>query len=411
MFRFALLAVLVLAAALPAQAQTEYPRVEVFGGYSYASIEPGFPKSFDTFSHQNAHGWAASLSVNLHNHFGITADFAGQYGDARVPDPLILTPEPLPRPLVDFNFSAHQFLFGPRIAARTNRVTAFGHALFGVNRSKVSSLALGIITIPGETETDFAMALGGGLDISIGKHVSIRAVQVDYLPVRDDGDVGNPLWLDNIRLQTGVVIKLGSGGGPPSSTATPSVPTRRYPRVEVFGGYSFMRVEGAAFPTPEAGHGWVTSANVNFHKLFGATAEVAGQYGDAGPHQLPEGSLCITTFPAPISCLGVAKSFSAYQFLFGPRVTRRTGRFTGFGHTLFGWNHIRGSGFDVGGFRQSRTDFAMALGGGLDINAGRRFAIRVAQVDYVPVRVGGFRSVWLDNVRVQSGVVIKLGGR
>ena len=48
----------------------------------------------------------------------------------------------------------------------------------------------------------FAMALGGGLDIRAGKHIDIRAAQVDYLPVffshkREDG----------LRFSAGVKIK------------------------------------------------------------------------------------------------------------------------------------------------------------------------------------------------------------
>jgi hypothetical protein len=46
------------------------------------------------------------------------------------------------------------------------------------------------------------MALGGGLDIRAGKHIDVRAGQVDYLPVffshkREDG----------LRFSAGVKIK------------------------------------------------------------------------------------------------------------------------------------------------------------------------------------------------------------
>jgi len=398
---------LILAFTLSAQAQTEYPRVEIFGGYSYASIERG-----GSVPRESAHGWAANASVNFHKYFGATADFAGQFGHTSV-FPVCIDIFPPPPGCVErrAGLSTNQFLFGPRVTARTERVTGFGHVLFGASRMRVSSTTVAGLTLPAETETHFALGLGGGLDINAGRRFAIRVVQFDYIPVRRDR-FSVRSWLDNVRVQAGVVIKLG-GAERSSSAPGPSVRSQHYPRVEVFGGYSFMRVDGATFPTPEAAHGWATSASVNFHRYFGATAEIAGQYGDVEPQVFPEPIICLFVFPPHISCLGVARNFSNYQVLFGPRITGRTNRLTGFGHVLFGWNHIRGSGFDVGGFNQTRTDLAMALGGGLDVNIGRRLAIRVAQVDYVPVQTEIFslRSFWLDNVRVQSGVVIKLGGR
>ena len=55
---------------------------------------------------------------------------------------------------------------------------------------------------PDTTQTAFAMALGAGLDIKAGRHVDVRAGQIDYLPVffshkREDG----------LRFSAGVKIK------------------------------------------------------------------------------------------------------------------------------------------------------------------------------------------------------------
>ncbi|MBA2705884.1 MAG: hypothetical protein H0U60_18765 [Blastocatellia bacterium] len=46
------------------------------------------------------------------------------------------------------------------------------------------------------------MALGGGLDIQATKHVDLRAIQVDYLPVFRKGHRE-----DGLRFSAGVKIK------------------------------------------------------------------------------------------------------------------------------------------------------------------------------------------------------------
>ena len=215
MRRVALLIAAGLILATGIQAQESYPRVEVFGGYSYAGLDA---TGFRGFANREvAHGWAASISRNLHKNFGFTADFAGQYGTAS--DALIIVAPPgqvcltvFPPPpgcfeLVDIDFNTQQFLFGPRFTFRRERVTAFAHALFGVNRAHVSGFVANQNTFPSVSETDFAMGYGGGLDINAGKNIAIRLFQVDYVPVRT-GLFGIP-WRHNLRVQAGVVFKFG----------------------------------------------------------------------------------------------------------------------------------------------------------------------------------------------------------
>ena len=203
-------AILILASGL--QAQESYPRVEVFGGYSYGNID-----GTGLIGREVAHGWAASISRNLHKNFGFTADFAGQYGTAN--DALIIVSPPgfgciavFPPPpgcsaRVDIDFNTQQFLFGPRFTFRRERVTAFAHALFGVNRTHLTGFVANQNTFPSVSETDFAMGYGGGLDINAGKNIAIRLFQVDYVPVRT-GLFGIP-WRHNLRVQAGVVFKFG----------------------------------------------------------------------------------------------------------------------------------------------------------------------------------------------------------
>jgi hypothetical protein len=48
--------------------------------------------------------------------------------------------------------------------------------------------------------------------------------------------------------------------------------------------------------------------------------------------------------------------------------------------------------------------FAMGLGGGADVTVSGRIAIRVVQLDYIPMRT---RPYWTHNVRIMSGIVFR----
>ena len=48
------------------------------------------------------------------------------------------------------------------------------------------------------------MAAGGGADVTLTRHVSLRAIEVDYLLTRFDSASQN-----NFRLQTGLVWRFG----------------------------------------------------------------------------------------------------------------------------------------------------------------------------------------------------------
>jgi opacity protein-like surface antigen len=84
-----------------------------------------------------------------------------------------------------------------------------------------------------------------------------------------------------------------------------------------------------------------------------------------------------------------------FYFMGGPTLKfRNAGRIEPFVHALAGGAHTRFEiqrSFDIpGGTSQSSvttssTDFAAAIGGGLDVRVGERFSIRLIQVDYAPV--------------------------
>ena len=102
------------------------------------------------------------------------------------------------------------FLFGPRLSYRGDAVTVFGHFLVGGANSKLQDELSGSGFEDGNTE--FAMAIGGGIDVNLGKHYAIRAAQFDYLPIHTDFNQrfggGSSSWLHNTRYQAGFVFKF-----------------------------------------------------------------------------------------------------------------------------------------------------------------------------------------------------------
>lgn len=167
---------LIVFASLSAAAQEETPKVEVFGGYSYAGSD--------------THGWNAAIEGNVNKWFGLVGDFSGQYTNTRE---------------VDFRekICTHSFLFGPQVSVRKNkRVTPFVRALFGV--AYIDSNA----TEAGQTflfnDKSFSLALGGGLDVRVNKSIAIRAFQADYVRTKFFGQTQN-----KGRLSFGIVFRFG----------------------------------------------------------------------------------------------------------------------------------------------------------------------------------------------------------
>ena len=164
---------LVLIATTLTMAQ-ETPKVEVFGGYSWAG--------------GNFHGWNGTITGNVNNWFGLVADFSGHYGSEQDGP-------------IRINQDAHSFLFGPRISYRGKRLTPFGYAVFGATRFHESAVVFGQKL--SHSDTGFSSAVGGGLDVKVSERVSIRTFQLDYFRPNFFGEAHN-----RGRLAFGVVLKF-----------------------------------------------------------------------------------------------------------------------------------------------------------------------------------------------------------
>jgi opacity protein-like surface antigen len=203
MKRLLSLAGLTLLVSLTALAQQDAPKSELFGGYSHIRTEGG----------AGLHGWNGSAGANLNEWFGLFADFSGHYSSSsiRAANTVVGIPDFSVRSDVDVNF--HTVLVGPRFSYRKHeRLTPFAHALVGASRFHVEGTA--VLTTPpigtteiafSESETGFAMGLGGGLDVKLTRSVALRLIQADYLLTTINGNIQN-----NARLGVGFVYRFGT---------------------------------------------------------------------------------------------------------------------------------------------------------------------------------------------------------
>lgn len=162
-----------------AQAQ-DHSKVDIFAGYSY--------DRWDGAKNFNLNGGSASVAYNVNNWLSAVADFGGYHNGNVLGSGL------------DFTLST--YLFGPRVSVRHwNRVTPFGEVLFGAERVSTTTTAT-------RTDNNFAMTAGGGFDIKLAKHFSVRPVKVDYLLTRFAAKGADPTSQKNLRISTGVVFNF-----------------------------------------------------------------------------------------------------------------------------------------------------------------------------------------------------------
>jgi hypothetical protein len=160
----------------------------------------------------NINGFEGAFTYNLNKWLGIKADFSGHFGNDRVDDTFTYSQQQYDsytgssstyneKYVHKGTVQVHQYtaLFGPEFSFRSQgKLRPFAHVLFGFSRvdgQKINVdynnaegwsdgtqyLYIGKIT-GNFSNTGFAMALGGGLDINVNKKFAIRLAQIDYMP-------------------------------------------------------------------------------------------------------------------------------------------------------------------------------------------------------------------------------------
>src|SRR6266481_1735961 len=131
------------------------------------------------------------------------------------------------------------------------------------------------------------------------------------------------------------------------------------PKAEIFGGYQYTRFDGGL-----NANGWNTSLTGNLNHWFGIAADFSGAYKTQN---------------------GV--SFNNYTYTFGPVVSyRHNETFTPFAHFLAGGFRASAA---FSGASGSANGFAMMFGGGVDVKATRRVAVRAIEFDWLSLHSNG----------------------
>ncbi len=149
-----------------------------------------------------------------------------------------------------------------------------------------------------------------------------------------------------------------------------SVSARAQDKVELFGGYSYQRVDNS--PSLNL-NGWELSGQYKFTHWLGGVVDLDGHYGSPG-----------------------GGSVSTHNYLFGPQVSWPA-RVSPFAHVLLGAAHV-----DIG--VASDSSLSAAIGGGIDARLVRGFYWRVIQGDYIHTHFFGEAQ---NNARVSTGIVFR----
>jgi opacity protein-like surface antigen len=170
--------------------------------------------------------------------------------------------------------------------------------------------------------------------------------------------------------------------------SSPCLAQNNDPRVEVFSGFSYARIDGDESDTRNF-YGWNGSLSVSADKIFGFTVDASGHYQD-----------------------NVIVRSRLFSLLAGPRFTARNEHATTFAHILLGGiHHHERLETLTERFTTRGNAFAVAAGGGFDVNVSPHFGVRVIQAEYVLSKFNRAASgkAIQHNARVGIGVVFRFG--
>lgn len=201
-----------------AQSTSDYKKGEFYVGYSNNQVDTGANSNSgnaarDFFNDRlSFNGFEVSGVANISRYVGIKGDISGAYKSETFAG-TVGTGATATNVTFDTKNSLYNFLGGVQFKdnSSTARFKPFGHVLAGAGhaRYKVDNVTCSntAVTncsslITSDSETGLAAAFGGGLDIKVSDHVDIRAIQIDYNPIRFSGSTDH-----NFRFGFGVNFK------------------------------------------------------------------------------------------------------------------------------------------------------------------------------------------------------------
>jgi len=197
-------------------------RVNVAVGYSYQrkSADKTFSRRvFETGeSNRDLNGINVEGTYYFQPQLGITGNFSAHTDKDDVTVPVGMVGSTVNQN-VRFKEQAYNFMIGPQMRfLNDSPITPFARVLFGAQTTRTKLEGLTGTTGNARTfiRTNFAMAIGGGLDVRVNKNFAVRAIQIDYLPSFERRDRANVFGtgrrfdaerVDQLRIGFGVVFK------------------------------------------------------------------------------------------------------------------------------------------------------------------------------------------------------------
>jgi len=184
------------------------PRFEVAGLFQYVNF---CPCSFNNF---NSFGATGSFAYNANKWLGLAAEIGGYHFKRQIYGP----PAPSGAYTLETTSGSFQtYLFGPRVNFRHfDHFVPFAEVLFGA--AHAGSQLTGT-----SSQSSFALAAGGGVDVVLFKNLDWRFFEADYLMTNFTGSLVSPEGRqNNFRIGTGVVLRWGYPPEPPKPIHPPT---------------------------------------------------------------------------------------------------------------------------------------------------------------------------------------------
>lgn len=206
--------------AVGAVAQTttvdDYKKGEFYVGYSNGQVDTGLDSGNSVSSffrdRKNFNGVNASGVYNVNRYFGLKGDVSATVNSTTFSSSYTNpTTGTTSNASFDTSNQLWNFVGGVQVKdnAKSGTFKPFAHAMIGAGhaRTKIKDVVCTPTTTPcpitagSFSDTGFSGVFGGGLDFRVSDRFQIRAIQVDYNPIRFDGQTDH-----NLRIGAGIVF-------------------------------------------------------------------------------------------------------------------------------------------------------------------------------------------------------------
>jgi len=192
------------------------PKFEIAGMFDYVNFNPG-----GGFSSFNNYGGSGSFTWNPSGWIGLTEEIGGLSYNRNVNG-------------ANTHGGITTYLLGPRLNLRKfDYFIPFAEFLLGGAHA-------GTQMTGDASQSAFALAAGGGVDVALTRNIVWRFAEIDYLMTNFSGSaLGGNAREDNLRLGTGIVFRFGlPHEAPPPPVNRPPVAACTASPASVFAGSS-----------------------------------------------------------------------------------------------------------------------------------------------------------------------------